>query len=366
MATLSLPSKIKLPRQKLQQLSNGDPAATARAVRLVYVSDMQEGIVRVRSGRGFRYLFRNKYIREKIHLQRIRGLVLPPAWKDVWICILENGHLQATGKDSRQRKQYRYHPLWNELRNHTKFFRMMDFGTVLPRIRQRVKKDLARKGLPKEKVLAAMIALMERTNIRVGHELYEKLYGSVGMTTLRDKHVHVKGESLKFTFKGKKGKEHFITIRNRKLAQLVRHCREIPGKELFQYYDAEGQRQSVDSGMVNDYIREISGGDFTAKDFRTWSGTVQCFMALREYGPAKDLKEARSNMIGALDKVAASLGNTRSVCKKYYVHPCLADLYENRKLDPWLVKNAARQSAGPTTALSNEEKWVLQILKKSS
>ncbi|MEO6732330.1 MAG: DNA topoisomerase IB, partial [Ferruginibacter sp.] len=292
-------------------------------------------------------------------LQRIRSLVLPPAWEDVWISTLENGHLQATGKDVKNRKQYRYHPSWNQLRNTTKFYRMLELGKVLPTIRKRLQHDLALPGLSKNKVLAVVISLMEKTGIRIGNEFYEKLYGSFGLTTLKDKHVDIRGSTIKFCFRGKKGVEHTISLQSKKLSKLVGHCRDIPGKELFQYIDEEGKRQSIESGMVNEYIREIAEAEFTAKDFRTWCGSVAALNAIREAGPFENEKEAKKKVLEVLDKVSQQLGNTRTVCKKYYVHPALLELYENGKLEKVLEK-MDNTNAGDLQA---EEKLFLGILE---
>ena len=229
-----------LKKSHLKKLSN-DPEATAKAVKLVYINSTADGITRERKGKNFIYKAGNKLIRNKEELQRIRSLVLPPAWRDVWICALPNGHLQATGKDVKNRKQYRYHPLWNELRNKTKFYKMLELGKVLPAIRKQIQKDLLLPGLPKNKVLAAVISLMEKTGIRIGNEFYEKLYGSFGLTTLKDKHVSFKAGTVKFCFRGKKGVEHTISLRSKKLSKIVHQCRDIPGKELFQYIDEEGK-----------------------------------------------------------------------------------------------------------------------------
>lgn len=357
----STPQSSRLTRKKILKILE-DPREAARAVKLVYVSDNQEGISRERSGNKFRYSFRGKQLRNRAQLDRIQSLVLPPAWEKVWICPKENGHLQATGLDARGRKQYRYHPLWNRLRNETKFYRMQDFGKALPRIRRRVKKDLGASSLTMEKVLATVVALMEQTSIRIGNETYEKQNGSFGLTTMKDRHVTVRGSSVQFQFVGKKGKAHRISLRNKKLARIIRHCREIPGKELFQYLDENGDRRSIDSGMVNDYIREISGAEFTAKDFRTWAGTVKCLAALRACGPAQSSAEAKRKFNDVLDEVAAHLGNTRTVCRKYYVHPCLATYYESNQLQPFLNKEPNGTSAG----LNAAEKLLVRVLRKAS
>lgn len=289
--------------------------------------------------------------------------MLPPAWENVWICRLQNGHLQATGQDGKKRKQYRYHPFWNSLRNQAKFFRLLDFGKTLPAIRLQLEQDLSLPGLSQDKVLAAVVMLMERTNIRVGNNIYEKLYGSFGLTTLKDKHVNIKGASLRFSFKGKKGVQHDISMKNKKLAQIVQRCKDIPGKELFQYYDESGASHTIDSGMVNEYIKKISGKDFTAKDFRTWAGTVNAFLAFKEIGLAETETATRKNIVEALDKVAAQLGNTRTVCKKYYVHPLIISMYESKTLDKYF-KDLEEIAADDSYAdLTSDEKIIMKILE---
>ena len=352
----SIPALKKSTLKKLAQ----DPVATAEAIHLVYVNSKDEGIERAGAGKGFKYLFRNKIIKDKATLKRIRSLVIPPAWKNVWICSIAEGHLQATGQDVMNRKQYRYHPLWNELRNKTKFYRLPELGKLLPVIRKQINADLTLPGLPKEKVLAVVVSLMEKTGIRIGNEFYEKLYGSFGLTTLKDKHAEIKGNQLKFCFRGKKGVEHTISLRSLKLAKIVQTCRDIPGKELFQYIDEEGNRQSIDSGMVNEYIRKLAGEDFTAKDLRTWCGTLAALTAISENGLATD-GDPKKKVIAVLDKVSEQLGNTRTVCKKYYVHPSLLELYENGKLDKWFSKkdNTTKTENG----LSSVEKTLVNILE---
>ena len=343
-----------------------DPVATAKAIQLVYVSCKDEGIERVSAGKDFKYTFRNKTVKDKSTLKRIRSLVIPPAWKNVWICRIAEGHLQATGIDILGRKQYRYHPLWNELRNKTKFYRLPELGKLLPIIRKKLDADLSLPGLPKEKVLAAAVSLMEKTGIRIGNEFYEKLYGSFGLTTFKDKHAEIKGSHLKFCFRGKKGVEHTVSLKSRKLAKIVQNCRDIPGKELFQYIDEKGNRQSIDSGMVNEYIRKLAGEDFTAKDLRTWCGTLAALTAITENG-LKD-GDSKKKVIAVLDKVSEQLGNTRTVCKKYYVHPSLLELYEGGNLDKWLSKkessskNVHKGSLGET-GLSPVEKTLVNILE---
>lgn len=341
-----------------------DPEKTAQAVDLVYINDQGlPGITRKKNGKTFQYLYGTKVVKDKKKIDRIKKLVIPPAWEDVWICALENGHLQATGVDAKKRKQYRYHPLWTALRNHTKFYRMLQFGYALPKIRLQIEKDLTLQGLPEKKVLAAVVSLMERTNIRVGNNVYEKLYGSFGLTTLKDKHAKVSGSSVKFSFRGKKGVMHDVNLRHKKLAKIVRACREIPGKELFQFYGEDGERKSIDSGMVNSYIKEISDEDFTAKDFRTWAGTVSAFLAFKEIGLAETDTQARKNVVAALDKVAGHLGNTRNVCKKYYVHPLIVNLYESQSLKKYIEALDVIEEPDNKSDLTREEKIILKILE---
>src|SRR5690554_5537852 len=352
--------------QKLAVIGN-DPAKTAKAIKLLYVSDSDiPGINRKKRGKKFRYFYKGAEVTDTLVLERIWQLVIPPAWEEVWICPVENGHLQATGMDTKQRKQYLYHPAWVASRNQGKYYRMIQFARALPTIRLHLEHDLARKGLPSEKVLALVVSLMEKTNIRVGNEVYEKVYGSFGITTLKDKHIEVKGSSIRFYFNGKKGVYHDIKLKNPKLARMVQRCKEIPGKELFQYYDDEGKRQSVDSGMVNDYIRDISGEDYTSKDFRTWAGTVNTFLALRELGTAETETDKKKKIVEAVDRVAAQLGNTRAVCKKYYVHPLIFTLYEYGSIQRYYDKLDHIEKNTGLSGLTKEEKIILSILEKGS
>lgn len=355
---------LQLPRKKIKSIL-GDAEKAAKAVELVYVNDTQPGITRKRNGKDFEYFVDTKKETDKETLARIKKMVLPPAWENVWICQLENGHLQATGIDTLNRKQYRYHALWNTLRNQTKFYRMYEFGKVLPAIRLQMEKDLALPGLPQPKVLAAIVSLMERTSIRVGNSMYEKLYGSFGLTTLKDKHVDIKGTSLSFSFKGKKGVYHDINIKSPRLSKIVKQCQDIPGKELFQYYDKDGTRHTIDSGMVNSYIHQISGGDFTAKDFRTWAGTVHAFMEFITLGCTDELTatQSKKNIVEVLDRVAKQLGNTRTVCKKYYVHPLIIELYENRSLAKYSSQLEKLEANDGKTGLTAEEQIVMKILE---
>lgn len=359
---LSAEDVLKLPKRKLRSIIK-DAAKAAQAVDLIYVSDSQPGINRIKRGRSFTYVLGDRRVTEKNELERIRKLVIPPAWKNVWICSIPNGHLQVTGLDTKNRKQYKYHPLWNLLRNHTKFYRLRDFGRAMPDIRLQLEKDIAKPGLPLEKVLATVVSLMERTNIRVGNNLYEKLYGSYGLTTLKDQHVKINGSQVRFTFKGKKGIEHDISIKSKRLASIVKKCRDIPGKELFQYYDENNVRHTIDSGVVNNYIKQISGGDFTAKDFRTWAGSVQALLAFKELGFFETQKETRKKIVEALDMVAKQLGNTRTVCKKYYVHPIVVSLYESKELQKYLSDLDKIEVNDNKTDLTTEEKVLMKILE---
>lgn len=341
-----------------------DPVASAKAVHLIYTSDAETaGITRKKNGKKYSYYRDGERIKDKEEITRINKLVIPPAWENVWICALDNGHLQATGFDVKKRKQYRYHPLWSALRNHTKFYRMLQFGYALPDIRLQVEKDLAIRNFEKRKILALIVSLMQRTNIRIGNNAYEKLYGSFGLTTLKEKHVKVQGQKISFHFKGKKGVMHDIDLKSKRLAKLIQKCKDIPGKELFQYIDDEGKRHTVDSGMVNDYIKEISGEDFTAKDFRTWSGTVSALIAFKEIGYAETHTEYKKKVKEALEIVASHLGNTSTVCRKYYVHPLVINLYENNTIKKYLDELEQIEENDGKADLTHEEKLVLKILE---
>ncbi len=354
---------LKLSPAKIVKIMK-DPVKSARAVSLVYTTDSSmSGIIRRKWGKKFHYFNGDERIKDPDEIKRINQLAIPPAWENVWICSLQNGHLQATGIDAKKRKQYRYHPLWNALRNHTKFYRMLQFGYALPKMRLQLEKDLSIKGLDKRKVLAVVVSLMERTNIRIGNSVYEKLYGSFGLTTLKDKHVEISGQKINFSFKGKKGIYHDIDLKNRKLARAVQNCKDIPGKELFQYYDDEGKRHPIDSGMVNEYIKEISGEDFTAKDFRTWSGTVNALIAFKEIGEAENDSKYKSKVKEALEKVAENLGNTPTVCRKYYVHPLVINLYENNSIKKYLDELDELEVDDGKSGLTKEEKVVMKILE---
>ncbi len=340
-----------------------DYKKAAKAVNLQYVSDAEPGITRVQKSDGFAYIFNGKRIRSKAELQRIKALVIPPAWMNVWICVSPNGHIQVTGFDVKNRKQYRYHAAWHLLRNETKFHRLLEFGKTIPTLRLKLEKDLGQQSLTAEKVIAAVTALMERTYIRIGNQEYEKQNGSYGLTTLKDKHVNINGSKMVFSFKGKKGVYHDIALTNRKLAKIVKQCRDISGKELFQYYDADGSRKKIDSGMVNSYIKEVTGGDFTAKDFRTWAGTLSILRAFKSIGEATTSTEIKKNVVTALDEVSSKLGNTRTVCKKYYVHPGIIKMYEENNLGKYLNQLDEIEKDDNVTGYTSEENLLMKILQ---
>ncbi|AQG77951.1 DNA topoisomerase IB [Spirosoma montaniterrae] len=340
-----------------------DPVKAARAARLVYINDTTPGISRQRAGDRFTYIAPNgEEITDDDLLTRIRSMALPPAWERVWISPKANSHLQATGIDTKNRKQYRYHANWNAIRSETKFFRMVAFGDALPLLRERLHKDLKARELTREKVIAIALSVMEQTLIRVGNAAYEKEYGSYGLTTLKDRHVKANGTEVQFSFKGKKGIYHDITLHDRRLSRLVKACRDIPGKELFQYFDANGDRHSIDSGMVNNYLRETMGDDFSAKDFRTWAGTVNALRLLVDLEPCETEKELKKNVNTVLDDVAHRLGNTRTVCRKHYVHPQVLDAYECQDLNPYIRQKSRFRQTSPH-GLDGVEKLLLRFLK---
>jgi DNA topoisomerase-1 len=340
-----------------------DPQASAEEAGLRYVSDTGPGIRRRRAGKGWSYVGTDgERITDPDRVAWFDRLAIPPAWTDVWICPIKRGHIQATGRDARGRKQYRYHPRWRQIRDEAKYGRLVEFARALPRIRRRTARDLRRRGLPREKVLALVVRLLEETLIRVGNEEYVRDNRSYGLSTLRDRHVTVRGPQIRFSFRGKSGKEHEVGLRDRRLARLVKQCQEIPGQELFQYYDADGSRVDVTSGDVNDYLREISGEEFTAKDFRTWAGTVAAAIALEEFLEIDDDAGRKKAVVRAIEEVAEQLGNTPSVCRACYVHPEVIDRY----LDGTMVDALSRRARGVgrgAHALRAEEAAVLGLLQ---
>jgi DNA topoisomerase-1 len=346
------------------QLPPSDAVESADAAGLRYVSDTGPGIRRKRAGRGFSYIAPDgSVIRDPAELRRIRALAIPPAYTDVWISPSPRGHIQATGRDARGRKQYRYHPRWREVRDATKFGRMLAFSMALPAIRERVDHDLALSGLPRERVLATIVRLLESTGIRVGNEEYARTNRSFGLTTLRNRHVEISGSRISFEFRGKSGKTVSCDLSDRRVARILQRCQEIPGEELFQYLDEDGKRQSIDSGDVNDYLREISGQDFTAKDFRTWAGTMLAAQAFQELGTAAADTETKKNILTTIDQVAERLNNTRAVCRKYYIHPAILEGYGAGTLLEALERTASTNGHG---GLPAEEAAVIRVLEAAS
>jgi DNA topoisomerase I len=303
-------------------------------------------------------------LREPATLNRIRSLAIPPAWKDVWICPAANGHLQATGRDARGRKQYRYHARWREAQDQHKYERIVAFAKALPKIRRAVARHLRKRGLPREKVLAAAVRLLETTLIRVGNDEYARANRSFGLTTMHDEHVRIRGARIRFDFRGKHGIEHEIDLEDRRLAQIVHECRDLPGQELFQYVNAAGEVCDVGSGDVNDYLREISGQDFTAKDFRTWAGTALAAQALQEFRDFDSAAAAKRNITKAIERVAERLGNTQAICRKSYVHPAVIEAYMDRSLVKTLKRRTEKELRGKLHRLSAEEAAVLALLQQ--
>jgi DNA topoisomerase I len=332
-----------------------DPAAAARAAGLRYADPTGPGIRRVRAGRGFTYRAADgRTVRSPAELRRIRRLAIPPAWTDVWISPNDNDHLQATGRDARGRKQYRYHDRWREVRDTAKYARLLEFARTLPGIRARVRADLRRDGLSRERVLATVVRLLEETLIRVGNDEYARANRSFGLTTLRDGHVAVHGSRIRFRFRGKSGIQHEVDIDDRRLARIVRQLDELPGQLLFQYVDDDGAPHPVGSDDVNAYLRDLAGDDVTAKDFRTWAGTVLAARALAKLGPPESETEAKRNVVVAIDEVARRLRNTRAICRKCYVHPAIVEAYSDGSLF-----RARRGRSG----LDADERWVARIIR---
>ncbi|OAJ70217.1 DNA topoisomerase I [Methylobacillus sp. MM3] len=332
----------------------------AEAGGLRYVADSAPGFNRKRTRSGFRYLdAAGNPLKDPAELARIKSLAIPPAWTDVWICRDKNGHLQATGRDARGRKQYRYHKNWREVRDEAKYERMVAFATQLSATRARLEEDIRRPGLSREKVIATIIRLLDVTMIRVGNEEYAQANKSFGLTTLRNRHVTIDGAAIEFNFKGKSGISHNIRISEPRLARIVRRMRELPGQELFQYVDSEGARHSIGSADVNDYLKTITGENYTAKDFRTWSGTVQTVIALKALGPAETLAEAKQKTREAIETAANKLGNTPTICRKCYVHPTVLEAYANGDLHELMEKKGNEMQ----TLIDKEEAFTLELLQ---
>ncbi len=347
---------------------NREHEASAEAAGLRYVSDSLPGIRRRRRGRSFSYTGPGGApLSDEATLARIRSLVIPPAWTDVWICPSAEGHIQVTARDARGRKQYRYHPRYRDIRDQTKFGRMLEFSELLPTLRDRVERDLALPGLPRDKVLASVVRLLEKTLIRVGNDEYARENKSYGLTTMRRRHVEVSGHTLRFDFRGKSGLLHSVAVTDRRIARIVQHCQELPGQELFQYLDEKGKRQTIDAGDINEYLRRASGGrEITAKDFRTWSGTMLAAYELRSLGPGRTEKEAKANVVAAIDRVAQRLGNTRAVCRKYYIHPVVLTSYLRGSTLPVAPQPPDQKRERPSGALRRDEMAVLEYIQERS
>jgi DNA topoisomerase-1 len=342
---------------RLLELAN-DPVASARVAGLRHVDDSLPAIRRLKRGKGFSYVSANgSRVSSSKELDRIRSLAIPPAWTQVWICADPDGHIQATGRDARRRKQYRYHPRWREVRDESKYGRMLAFAGALPKIRSRVAEDMARAGLPREKLLAVVTHLLERTLIRIGNEEYARTNDSFGLTTLRDRMAEVHGTTVTFHFRGKSGVVHEIDVHDRKLARIVRTCQDLPGQELFQYLDPEGRSHAVDSSDVNGYLHEVAGDAFTAKDFRTWFGTL---LAARQLGAPSADAPSKARVLAAIKAVARELGNTPSVCRKCYVHPGIITRYLRGALPPFEESPAGTH----TFALTHEEVTLTTVLRE--
>jgi DNA topoisomerase I len=342
-----------------------DPKDAAESVGLRYVSvEKQPGIGRHKSGRGFRYLNPDgTTVTEAKVLRRIRSIVIPPAWTDVWICRSANGHIQATGRDAKRRKQYRYHAAFREIRDSSKYEHMIAFARQLPGIRATVRQHMAQRGLPREKVLATIVHLLETTLIRVGSGAYARQNDSYGLTTLKNRHLAIEGAELRFRFKGKSGRQWSVSIRDRRVAKVLRACQELPGQELLQYLNDAGECQAIDSTDVNSYLREITGADITAKDFRTWAGTVLAALALREFASFDSAAMAKRNIRAAIEKVAGRLGNTPTICRKCYVHPVLIDSYLEGSLLLEVKAQAESELREEIAGLTPEEAAVLACLR---
>ena len=342
-----------------------DPRDSAKAAGLRYVSDAKPGISREKVGDTVRYRKPDgSLVKDEETLGRIKSLVIPPAWTQVWITTHTNGHLQATGRDARGRKQSRYHPKWREVRDENKYERMTHFADALPLIRERIKHDLALHGLPRDKVLATIISLMETTHIRVGNQEYAKENHSYGLTTMEHQHVDVHGSEIKFHFQGKSRVEHTISLHDKRLARIIRQCEELPGHELFQFVDHDGNHHVIDSQDVNDYLRGITGQHFTAKDFRTWAGTVLAAHLLEGFEPFTSASQAKKNIVAAIKEVASQLGNTPSVCRKCYVHPAVIEAYMGGMSTREAKQELDKEIAKHEHALHDEERSLMNLLQQ--
>jgi DNA topoisomerase-1 len=351
--------------RKIKQPVRIDPVDSALAAHLRYVDDTGPGFRRVRHGKGFRFLdLRGKTLRDPEHLERIRHLAIPPAWTSVWICARPDGHIQATGRDARGRKQYRYHARFREVRDETKYERMIAFAAALPRIRAAVDEQLKSPRLTREKVLAAMVRLLEVTLIRVGNEEYARQNGSFGLTTLREDHVDVHGADIRFHFRGKSGVDHTVKIHDRRLARVVQRCLDLPGETLFRYVGDDGETHTIESADVNAHLRELAGEDFSAKDFRTWAGTLLAAYELRDLEAVESVTAAKKNVVAAIKRVSRRLGNTPAVCRKCYVHPAVLEAYFDGQLIAILTPRAESAERAEPHQLTAEESAVLGLIRQ--
>lgn len=364
-SSFALRDCARLIRMTSSASSAQEAPIAAKQVGLRYVGDSMPGIQREAVAGGFRYVGPDgKRIDDEEELARIRSLAIPPAWTDVWICPWQNGHIQATGRDARGRKQYRYHARWRSVRDEAKYERMLNFGKALPAIRARVDAALKLPGLPREKALATVVYLLQATMMRIGNEEYARQNKSFGLTTLRDRHVRIDGSEVEFRFRGKSGVMHAIRVDDPRLARIIRRMRDLPGQELFQYVDDDGEQRSVDSSDVNAYLREITGEDYTAKDFRTWSGTLLAALALQEYEKFDSEAQAKRNVVQAIESVSERLGNTPSICRKCYVHPAVIESYLDGTMLQALRQRAREELQEDLHALSPEEAAVVALLQE--
>lgn len=355
---------VKIPKKLADLEIVTEPEEAAAEAGLRYVSDDQPGYTRKARGKDFAYLdTEGKEIKDEQRLLRIRRLAIPPAYRDVWICPTANGHIQATGRDDRGRKQYRYHERWREARDESKYERMVVFGAALPKIRRRIKADMGLTGLQRNKILGTVVALLERTFIRVGNEEYAKENKSFGLTTMRNRHVEVEGSTLQFNFRGKSGVKHEVPVTDRRIAKIVSKLQDLPGQELFQYVDGEGEIRNVTSQDVNDYLQEVTGEEFTAKDFRTWAGTVMAAIALNAVGAFENKTQAKTNVRNAITAVAKMLGNTPAVCRKCYVHPAILESYLSGASIEGLKQKTEETLAENLDDLRGEEAAVISFLR---
>ena len=354
----------KIIDHKVEKALDLEPEESAKVAGLMYVRADDLQIIRKKVGRGFSYIdAKGDRIKDKIELERLKSLAIPPALTDVLLCHLPNGHLQATGRDKKKRKQYFYHSQWRKVRSQHKFNRMLLFGAYLPLIRETTSKHLLLDGLPKEKVLAAVVQLLETTLIRVGNDHYAKKNSSFGLTTLRDRHVNISGTKVKFEFRGKSGVDHEIELQDRRLAKVIGQCKEIPGYEIFKYFDEAGNKIDVDSGDVNDYLQQITQKEFTAKDFRTWAGTLLTAIELNELGEFESEKQAQKNVVQAIKNVAKQLGNRPATCRNYYVHPAIVEAYYDGSLLDLMSQTHKEKS--DVNQLNPEEVVILKIIKQA-